>query len=132
MKNFVLQFFTWWNGTTLGTRFFTWMRGEFVGEDEFGNRYYRAPSAIPDSIRERRWVIYNGYAEPSTIPPGWHGWIHHRVDTPPNGAYKPREWQKPHRPNLTGTALAYRPPGSIAAPVPVSAAKPDYEPWRPE
>lgn len=131
MKTFVLQLFTWWNGTTLGTRFYTWLKGEFVGEDEFGNRYYRAPSAIPASIRERRWVIYSGYAEASAIPSGWHGWMHHRTDAPP-GAYTPREWQKPHQPNLTGTPFAYRPPGSIATPMPASAAKPDYEPWRPE
>ena len=32
---------------------------------------------------ERRWVIYNGYVEASTIPPGWHGWMHHMVDAPP-------------------------------------------------
>ena len=132
MKQFILRFFTWWNGATLGTQFFTWRKGEFVGADELGNRYYRAPSAIPDSIRERRWVIYSGYAEASAIPPGWHGWMHHRTDTPPaEAAYAPREWQKPHHPNLTGTALAYRPPGSIAAPRAPSAAKPDYEPWVP-
>ncbi|HET7716433.1 MAG TPA: NADH:ubiquinone oxidoreductase subunit NDUFA12, partial [Bauldia sp.] len=27
MKRFLLQFFTWWNGQTLGTRFFTWRKG---------------------------------------------------------------------------------------------------------
>ena len=32
---------------------------------------------------ERRWVIYNGYAEASTMPPSWHGWMHHTVDVPP-------------------------------------------------
>ena len=41
MKTFLLQFFTWWNGQTLGTRFWTWRKGEFVGSDEAGNRYYR-------------------------------------------------------------------------------------------
>src|SRR5205823_9960218 len=75
LRKFLKQFFTWWNSETLGLRFFTWRKGEFVGEDEFGNRYYRAPSAIPDSIPERRWVVYNGYAEGSTVPPGWHGWM---------------------------------------------------------
>jgi NADH:ubiquinone oxidoreductase subunit len=130
---FLLQFFTWWNGQTLGTRFWTWRKGEFVGDDEFGNRYYRAPSAIPASIREHRWVVYNGYAEASAIPPGWHGWMHYKVDTPPvKGSYRPRDWQLPHQPNLTGTALAYRPPGSIVGfgkPKPVAA---DYKAWAPE
>lgn len=124
MKHFLLQIFTWWNGQTLGTRFFTWRKGEFVGEDEFGNRYYRERKGA------KRWVIYNGLAEASAIPPGWHGWIHYRTDEPP-GPYKPREWQKPHEPNLTGTALAYRPPGSILHATPETPARPDYEPWRP-
>jgi NADH:ubiquinone oxidoreductase subunit len=129
---FLKQFFTWWSGQTLGTRFYTWRKGERVGEDEFGNVYYRAPSALPESIPERRWVIYNGYAEASTIPPGWHGWIHHKVDIPPvNENYAARQWQKPHRPNLTGTPGAYHPPGSLLIPRPAKPA-PDYEPWRPE
>ncbi|MGB9384356.1 MAG: NADH:ubiquinone oxidoreductase subunit NDUFA12, partial [Pseudolabrys sp.] len=41
MKNFLLKLFTWWNSQTFGTQFWTWMYGEAVGEDEFGNRYYR-------------------------------------------------------------------------------------------
>ena len=41
MKQFLTRFFTWWNGQTFGTQLWTWLYGEFVGEDEFGNRYYR-------------------------------------------------------------------------------------------
>ncbi len=125
MKNFLLQFFTWWNGQTLGTRFYTWRKGQFVGSDEQGNRYFR------DKTGKRRWVIYNGVAEASRIPPGWHGWMHHRADEPP-APYSPREWQKPHEPNLTGSAAAYRPPGSILQAAPRTPAEPDYGPWRPE
>jgi NADH:ubiquinone oxidoreductase subunit len=124
MKTFLLQFFTWWNGQTLGTRFFTWRKGEFVGADEFGNRYYRERKG------RRRWVTYNGLAEASAIPPGWHGWIHRRTDEVPP-AYQPREWEKPHEPNLTGTAYAYRPPGSVLNAQPRTPGGPDYEPWKP-
>jgi NADH:ubiquinone oxidoreductase subunit len=107
--DFLKQIFSWWNGQTLGLRFYTWRKGEFVGEDQFGNRYYRAPSALPRSIAERRWVVYNGYAEASAIPPGWHGWMHHRDANPPaKDGYKPREWEKTassesdrHRPGLS-------------------------------
>ncbi len=131
MLGFLKQFFTWWSGQTVGLRFYTWRNGEFVGEDEAGNRYYRAPSKLPDSIAERRWVIYNGYAEASAIPPGWHGWMHHRVDTPPSETgYQAREWQKPHGPNMTGTASAYRPAGSLLSAKP-KPTDPDYEPWQP-
>ena len=41
MKQFLLQYFTWWNGQTFGTQVWTALYGEFVGTDEFGNRYYR-------------------------------------------------------------------------------------------
>ena len=125
MKQFLLQFFTWWNGQTLGTRFYTWRKGVFVGSDESGNRYYRQKKG------PRRWVVYNGVAEASTIPPGWHGWMHHRTDEPPP-AYARREWEKPHLANLTGTPAAYRPPGSILRAVPQTPAESEYEPWRPE
>ena len=62
MKNFLLKAFTWWNGQTFGTQFWTWMYGEAVGEDEFGNRYYRTRGGKidPTLLFERRWVIYNG------------------------------------------------------------------------
>jgi len=127
MKQFLLQFFTWWNGQTLGTRFWTWRKGVAVGTDEFGNRYYRLRNG------DRRWVIYNGVAEASAIPPGWHAWMHHRVDTPPSEqSYKSREWQKPHEPNLTGTPRAYRPPGSILHAEPrTPAGDTDYDAWKP-
>jgi NADH:ubiquinone oxidoreductase subunit len=130
---FLKEFFTWWNGQTLNTRFYTWRKGEFVGQDALGNKYYRAPSALPDSIPERRWVIYSGYSEASQVPPGWHGWMHHRVDTPPSqDSYSPREWEAPHQENLTGSARAYRPPGSIVAGSGKPATGRDYQPWIPE
>jgi NADH:ubiquinone oxidoreductase subunit len=131
--NLLKQFFSWWNGQTWNTRFYTWRKGEFVGRDELGNTYYRAASAIPDSIPERRWVIYNGYSEASKVGPGWHGWLHHRVDTPPpQEHYAAREWEKPHRENATGSTGAYRPPGSIARPGRPAKAEASYQAWRPE
>ena len=130
---FLKQFFSWWNGQTWNTRFYTWRNGTYVGQDETGNRYFMAKSAVPDSIPERRWVIYRGYSDASKVPPGWHGWLHHRVDVaPPNENYTPREWQKPHEENLTGSSGAYHPPGSIAvAARPLPRAK-NYQAWKPE
>ena len=47
------------------------------------------------------------------MPPSWHGWLHHTVDlTPTQDKIKPYFWEKPHRPNLTGTPAAHRPSGS--------------------
>ena len=126
MKQFFAELFIWWHKETLGMRVWTALRGVYVGTDELGNRYYK------HKRNDRRWVLYNGYAEASAIAPGWHGWMQHTVDTPPSAEdYKPRDWQRPHQPNLTGTALAYRPPGSIAGKARPAAA-PDYQAWKPE
>lgn len=135
MLAFLTRFFTWWNGQTFGTQVFTARHGELVGTDEFGNTYYRSKGGKVDpSIGvERRWVIYAGYADASQIPPGWHGWMHHRTDVPPSQEdYQPREWQLPHKPNQTGTPNAYRPRGSILAAAQRPAATGDYQAWSPE
>jgi NADH:ubiquinone oxidoreductase subunit len=127
------QFFTWWNGATWGTRFYTWRKGEHVGTDQMGNKYYRAQSAVPETTPEHRWVVFAGYSEASQVPPGWHGWIHHRVNTPPTeGDYAAREWELPHQENMTGSAMAYRPPGSIASGAAPKKQDATYQAWRPE
>ena len=124
------QIFTWWNGQTIGTRFFTWRFGKRVGTDEVGNIYYEGP--LSSYGLPRRWVVYKGYADASAIPPGWHGWMHHRTDIAPSQEnYKPRDWQKAHQANLTGTASAYRPKGSIAAGGERPRVTGDYDAWTP-
>ena len=126
----LLQIFTWWNGQTIGTRFHTWRFGKRGGEDEAGNVYYEGGK--DSEGRTRRWVIYNGYAEASAIPPGWHGWMHHRTDiSPAHENYKAREWQKPHQQNQTGTPNAYRPQGSISNTGERPRVTGDYDAWTP-
>lgn len=136
MKNFLLLLFTWWKGQTLGTWWHTRQHGEFVGEDEFGNRYFRIKGGAKDPIIgvQRRWVIYKGDADGSAIPPGWHGWMHGRTDVAPSDEpdYRPWPWQKPHIANQTGTAAAYRPQGSILGSAKRASASGDYQAWRPE
>ena len=135
MKNLLVKIFTWWNGATIGTDVWTWLYGELVGEDEFGNRYYRTRRGKVDPTLkfERRWVVYRGIAEASMVPPSWHGWLHHTVDVPPTEEkVQPRPWWKPHRPNLTGTPGALRPTGSTLAQGRRPRATGDYKAWRPE
>ena len=118
MKLFFLRFFTWWNGATLNTLFYTRRHGEHVGKDEFGNEYYRTRGGAIDPALgfERRWVIYNGQSEASMTPPGWNGWLHHTVDTPPTKEdYRPANGSCPHHGNRTGTPAAYRPPARPCA-----------------
>ena len=110
----IVRFFTWWNGQTFGTQLWTALYGEFVGTDEFGNRYYRTKGGKIDKALgfERRWVIYNGYAEASAIGPAWHGWMHHTVDVPPTEEkVEPRPWWKPHRANHDRNAGGAAPAG---------------------
>lgn len=127
MKDFLLEIFAWWRGNTWGTRLYLWLHFASVGEDEFGNRYYRAKKGT------KRWVIYNGPADPTTIPPGWHGWMHYRSELPPTEErYVPRPWQKRHVRNLTGTAAAYRPDGSLLNKGERPRVTGDYDAWSPE
>ena len=125
---------TWWHGATPGILFTIGRRGVFVGEDEFGNRYYQAKDAR-DSYdgRLRRWVTYKGYAEASKVPPDWHGWLHHTFAEPPTVApLLRRRWEKEHLPNLSGTQYAWRPKGSIVRGGERPPATGDYEAWTPE
>lgn len=125
MLDKLLRSVTWWNSQTLNTQFFTWRKGVKVGDDAQGNVFYQTRDA------KRRWVIYNGEAEASRVSPDWHGWLHFTYDQPPTKEpLRHRTWEQPHQENLTGTAQAYAPPGSIRAGVP--ATRQDYEAWQPE
>lgn len=130
LKALLLNIFAWWRGATPGTKLFTWRNGASVGEDEYGNTYYKG--AVDAEGFERRWVIYAGENDPTQVPPGWHGWLHHRTDIPPTEEpYVPATWIKPHTPNLTGTQLAYRPPGSLLNPEPRLKKASEYDAWTP-
>ncbi len=122
---FILSLLTWYHGETIGTRLFTWRKGVKVGEDGQGNVFYR------NRDDSRRWVIFNGAPEASRVSPEWHGWLHHTFDNCPTDApLTHKEWEKPHQDNLTGTALAYAPAGSLRNAKP--AERRDYEAWQPE
>lgn len=120
----------------IGTWLFTKLRGELVGEDLYGNRYYCERGGrknVRNNGRQRRWVMYKGAPEGSKVPPVWHAWLHHTTAEPPVGKDGPLyAWQKVHMANMTGTPLAYRPPGSILKGGRRDKASGDYEPWRPE
>ncbi len=119
--------------TDLGTRISTWLHGQYVGKDEFGNRYFQQRKP-PKTTRRRRWVIYRGAAEASKVPPSWHGWLHYTVDQPPieGQAIKNHKWQKDHLPNLTGTQGRYLPSGHALRGGERAANTADYVPWKPE
>ena len=132
---FFSKIFTWWDGATIGTSLWSAMNGEQVGTDLAGNRYFRAKKRVkagqPFAGSERRWVIYNGEAEASRVPPDWRGWLTHTYAEPPSKAPLPRKaWEKAHLPNMTGTPAAYHPAGSLYRAEPV--ARRYYDAWQPE
>ena len=115
----------------LSIKLLTWRKGERVGQDAFGNIYYRAKGS--QSPHDRRWVIYKGMPEASKVPPEWHGWLHHMTDDlPTTHPSTPWPWQKNPLPNLTGTLFAYRPLGHTLKGGQRRRAIGDYIPWKPE
>lgn len=108
----------------------TWFKGDLVGNDLFGNQYYREKGE--EKITERRWVIYKGLPEASKVPAEWHGWLHHLTERPlPVEMIKRWPWEKKHVPNLSGTPYAYRPPGHYFSGGKRDSATGDYEAWSP-
>ena len=123
--NTIFRALTWWEDQTFSTQLFTMRKGVKVGEDEQGNVYYHTKDD------GKRWVVFNGEMEASRVSPDWHGWLHRTWDEPPTERpLKRKDWEKPHLENLTGTAMAYAPAGSIRKAQPVERA--DYEAWSPE
>ncbi len=113
---------------SIGTRLFTMLRGELVGTDELGNKYY-VDRRTKGQKRERRWVMYSGTVEASKVPADWNAWLHSTHGPLPSP--KRPVWQQLHQPNLSGTELAYRPPGHVLAGGQREKATGDYQAWTP-
>ncbi len=125
LLNTLLRAVTWWDGQTLNTQLYTARKGVKVGEDEQGNVFYQSRDG------KRRWVIYNGEIEASRVSPDWHGWLHHTFkEAPTDRPMVHKAWEKQHLENLTWTAQAYAPAGSIRRAAP--SERRDYEAWSPE
>ncbi|HEX4875005.1 MAG: NADH:ubiquinone oxidoreductase subunit NDUFA12 [Sphingorhabdus sp.] len=121
------KIFTWWDGATIGTALYSARKGVLVGEDEQGNRYYRAKDG------SRRWVIYNGANDASRVAPEWHGWLHGTFEGEPDSYLPPkRKFELPQSPNLTGTDAAYKPQGALDKTGHRAASTGDYEAWSPD
>jgi len=119
--DFFKQIFIWWNRQTIGTFLYTLFTGKYVGEDEFGNKYY-------SNAKGKRWVIYKNRVEASKIPPNWHLWIHFLINKIPSRNQKRFDWQKDYEENLTGTIKAYKPDGSLSSESQKDMKK--YETWK--
>ena len=110
----------------------TQLQGQSVGSDGSGNRYFKG-KARPGYKKERRWVMYKDAPDSSTVPPEWHAWLHYQSDDVPSEAAATfrQSWQKPHKPNLTGTDQAYLPPGHQLEGGNRQKGTGDYQAWSP-
>jgi len=116
---------------SLGTKIFTWLYGRYVGDDEFGNKYY-SNTLDYNNINAKRWVIYREEIEASIIPPHWHAWLHKSVKEPPINYKHKYIWQKGHKPNMTGTKDAYYPSSyPLSKNYKVDENNEDYDSWTP-
>lgn len=113
---------------SIGTIIYSRLNGRQVGTDRFGNAYYEE-RRTPKGRRTKRWVLFKGLAEPSKIPPEWHAWLHHTVESPLSPVEQP--WMKPHVPNLSGTPGAYVPTGDERRGGTRRQASGDYQAWTP-
>ena len=94
--------FTWWHKLTFGTFLKTIFFGKYVGNDEYGNKYYK-------SKKYERSVIYYNQIESTKITSDWFLWIHHTIDKIPNSKDTKFSWQKKHLENQTGTINSFKP-----------------------
>jgi len=99
-----------------------------VGFDEFGNQYFESKKTLRGN--KKRFVIYKGSAEPSKVPPHWHGWLHYTHNDLPKNIHK-YSWQKTHLPNLTGTKFAHLPLGIALSNGKQSGVISNYQSWKP-
>jgi NADH:ubiquinone oxidoreductase subunit len=111
-------------------RWLSGLSGRRIGTDTSGNVYFESRGDYLNYGRKRRWVVYVGEAEATLVPPEWHGWLHHMVDSPTDVA-KRLPWMKPHQRNLTGTPQAFRPKGHDLVGGQRNPTAGDYEAWTP-
>lgn len=103
---------------------------KFEGTDRFSNKFY---SYLDKSLgKERRYVIYKGYYEPSKVSPAWFSWLHYLSPNIPLDDELNYEWQThSSRLNLTGTSEKYQPEG-IKNPTEFAEKIKIYQAWVPD
>eukprot|EP00245_Coleochaete_scutata_P001815 TRINITY_DN12265_c0_g1_i1.p1 TRINITY_DN12265_c0_g1~~TRINITY_DN12265_c0_g1_i1.p1 ORF type:complete len:153 (+),score=25.73 TRINITY_DN12265_c0_g1_i1:115-573(+) len=120
------------DGNLLQTKMRQLGGAKLVGEDKFGNKYYE--NMANTQYGRHRWVEFGSKTDynASSVPPEWHGWLHHITDnTPEKIADLKPSYAQPHRINLSGLTEEgiYRPKG-----YPKNQKQRDwkrFEPWNP-
>ena len=128
LKRLLRFLFTWWNGTTVGTKLHTYFNGIKVGEDYFGNFYYESKD------KKNRWCIYSNESEASKISPEWNSWLRFISVARPKDTETTHEWQKLFNGNLTGLDGVYKPRTvrNSVSKEDLDSYQSDYKAWKPE
>ena len=128
LKTLLRFLFTWWNGTTVGTKLYTYFKGNKVGEDYFGNSYYESKD------KSNRWCIYSNESEASKISPEWNSWLRFISDKIPKDNDMTYKWQKVFYGNSTGLDSAYKPRfvRGDGLKKDLDNYQSDYKAWKPE
>lgn len=103
----------------------------FIGEDEFNNRYFEKKT---ESYGRHRWVEYVDERNPDSlkVTPEWHAWLHHNIDIAPVKVPLPKPmYQTDAVGNSTGTRNAYFQPNHRLAKEFAGTAEEKYEMWKP-
>ncbi len=127
IKRLLKFLFTWWNGSTVGTKLHTLLNGKKIGEDYFGNSYYESKD------KKHRWCIYLNESEASKISPEWNSWLRFISHASPKFNEKTYQWQKLFDGNLTGLDTAYKPGivGVTEKKEELDNYQSDYKAWNP-
>ena len=128
LKKLLRFLFTWWNGTTVGTKLYTYFKGKKVGEDYFGNFYYESRD------KKNRWCIYSSESDASKISPEWNSWLRFISVESPKDNSTTQKWQKEFNGNLTGLDSAYKPSivRTSGSEEDLDSYQSDYKAWKPE
>ena len=128
IKKLLKFLFTWWNGSTVGTKLYTYLKGKKVGEDYFGNYFYESRD------KRNRWCIYSYQSDASKISPEWNSWLRFITNSCPTDETMTYEWQKRFSGNLTGLDGAYKPEILRANKKneDLDRYQSDYKAWKPE
>uniref|UniRef100_A0A7N0TPX7 NADH dehydrogenase [ubiquinone] 1 alpha subcomplex subunit 12 n=1 Tax=Kalanchoe fedtschenkoi TaxID=63787 RepID=A0A7N0TPX7_KALFE len=54
-----------------------------VGVDKAGNRYFTRTEQVDGTMKEKRWVIFKGEDDPTSIPVEWICWLNGQRKRPP-------------------------------------------------
>ena len=90
---------------SLGTLIYSFLCGKKVGVDSAGNIFF-----VHKKKSKKKWVLYKRKIDPTLISVEWQTWLTDKeFSDVPEKKDKNYNWEKPRKPNQSGTKDAYHP-----------------------